>query len=105
MNRWTAIPSARTNFLPGEFQLTSLESVRLDDADKKTQFSNGELCLTSHRIIWSNPSILSSDLVLPLHLVILVEEEQSLTVNLYQPQFGRDVRYLQRKFKQDILQG
>ena len=76
MNRWAAIPSARTNFLPGEFQLTSLESVRLDDGDKKTQFSNGELCLTSHRIIWSNPSILSSDLVLPLHLVVLVEEEQ-----------------------------
>lgn len=75
MNRWTTVSGAKTNNLPGEFQLTSLEGVRLDDGNTKTQFINGELCLTSHRLIWTNQSILASDLVLPLHLVILVEEE------------------------------
>ena len=75
MNRWTTVSGAKANTLPGEFQLTSLEGVRLDDGDKKTQFTNGELCLTSHRCIWSNQSILASDLVLPLQLIIFVEEE------------------------------
>ena len=75
MNRWTTVSGAKASTLPGEFQLTSLEGVRLDDGDRKTQFTHGELCLTSHRLIWSNQSVLASDLVLPLHLIILVEEE------------------------------
>ena len=68
MDRWSTVSNARTSTLPGEFQLTTIEGVRLDDGDKKTQFSNGDLCLTSHRLIWTNQSILASDLVLPLHL-------------------------------------
>lgn len=75
MNRWTTLSGAKANTLPGEFQLTSLEGARLDDGDKKTQFTNGELSLTSHRLIWSNKAILAADLVLPLHLIVLVEEE------------------------------
>ena len=75
MNRWSTLKNAESNNLPGEFQLTSLEGVRLDDGEKKTQFTNGELVLTSHRIIWKNQSVSSVDLVLPLHFVILVEEE------------------------------
>ena len=75
MNRWTTVSNARNSTLSGEFQLTSTEGVRLDDGDKKTQFVNGDLYLTSHRLIWSNQSILASDLVLPLHMVILVEED------------------------------
>ena len=75
MNRWSTVRDAEANNLPGEFQLTSLEGVRLDDGEKKTQFTNGEVVLTSHRIIWKNQSISSADLVLPLHFVILIEEE------------------------------
>lgn len=75
MNRWSTVRDAEANNLPGEFQLTSLEGVRLDDGEKKTQFTNGEVLLTSHRIIWKNQSISSADLVLPLHFVILIEEE------------------------------
>ena len=75
MNRWSTVKDAEANNLPGEFQLTSLEGVRLDDGEKKTQFTNGEVVLTSHRIIWKNQSISSADLVLPLHFVILIEEE------------------------------
>ena len=75
MNRWSTVRDAEVNNLPGEFQLTSLEGVRLDDGEKKTQFTNGEVVLTSHRIIWKNQSISSADLVLPLHFVILIEEE------------------------------
>ena len=31
--------------------------------------------ITTHRLIWRNKSIISSDLVLPLHYVIFIEEE------------------------------
>lgn len=75
MNRWTTVSGAKANNVPGEFQLTSLEGVRIDDGEKKTQFTNGDLCLTSHRLIWSNQSLLAADLVLPLNLIVLVEEE------------------------------
>ena len=69
MDRWSTVRDAESNNLPGEFQLTSLEGVRLDDGEKKTQFTNGEVVLTSHRIIWKNQSVSSADLVLPLHFV------------------------------------
>ena len=72
MDRWSTVRDAESNNLPGEFQLTSLEGVRLDDGEKKTQFTNGEIVLTSHRIIWKNQSVSSADLVLPLHFIILI---------------------------------
>jgi len=75
MDRWSTVRDAESNNLPGEFQLTSLEGVRLDDGEKKTQFTNGEIVLTSHRIIWKNQSVSSADLVLPLHFIILIEED------------------------------
>ena len=31
--------------------------------------------ITTHRLIWRNKSIIQSDLVLPLHYVIFIEEE------------------------------
>jgi len=35
MDRWSTVRDAESNNLPGEFQLTSLEGVRLDDGEKK----------------------------------------------------------------------
>ena len=43
----------------------------------QTQYENGELVLTSHRLLWTNPSVDSSrGLALPLSTVVLVQEEQ-----------------------------
>jgi hypothetical protein len=48
----------------------------LKNHELQTSFVNGELILTSHRLAWSNKSIITSDLVLPLGLVVFAEEEE-----------------------------
>lgn len=43
----------------------------------QTQFENGELILTSHRLLWQNPQIDARSLYLPLQLVLLLGEESA----------------------------
>ena len=41
----------------------------------QTQYERGELLLTSHRLVWTNPSVDARGLALPLAAIILVDEE------------------------------
>ena len=43
----------------------------------QTHYENGDLVLTSHRLLWTNPSLdASRGLALPLSAVVMIEEEQ-----------------------------
>lgn len=77
MNRWYKDPKGwKQSLSPGESILVQLDGVRLDDGENKTSYSNGDVFLTTHRLIWSNSKI-SPDLILPLSLVVFAEEEQT----------------------------
>lgn len=41
----------------------------------QTQFGNGRIVLTSHRLIWTNKSVEKRSLCLPLQVILMVEEE------------------------------
>lgn len=75
MNRWYKDPRGwKSSLAPGETVLAQCESVRLDDGENKFS-SNGDIYLTTHRMIWTNKN--SPDLILSLSLVALAEEETS----------------------------
>lgn len=48
--------------------------VRLYDGDRKTPFDDGELILTTHRLIWKDSQQESKDISLKLQYVVFVEE-------------------------------
>lgn len=72
MNRWMYHSDGQ---LYGEVTLLSQDDVRIDDGEKKTSYSHGNLTLTSHQLVWSNKSKSKTNLALPLRYVVLVEEE------------------------------
>ncbi|KAK0084114.1 hypothetical protein PV325_007604 [Microctonus aethiopoides] len=78
---------AESRLLPNEAYVRRDFSVRIYDGDTKTNFSGGELMITSHRIIWGKPGDIPSGkicLSLPLRYVIFFEEESPGTFS-----FGR----------------
>lgn len=65
-----------SNLLSNESYILRSYNVKLLDGNEKTSFENGELILTSHRLLWYLPGT-SQYLALPLSYVVYVEEEKS----------------------------
>ncbi|CAG0885723.1 unnamed protein product [Cyprideis torosa] len=63
------------DILPGESKLASQARTKLYDGDVATGFKDGDLTLTSHRLLWTSPSPSRSCLSLDLRLVVFLEEE------------------------------
>ncbi|XP_076236321.1 vacuolar protein sorting 36 [Calliopsis andreniformis] len=75
MNRFEYLES---HLHPNEIYVRRDIGVRLYDGDVKTHFEDGELVLTSHRILWGKPGDITRGhtcLSLFLHHVIFFEEE------------------------------
>ncbi|KYN35045.1 Vacuolar protein-sorting-associated protein 36 [Trachymyrmex septentrionalis] len=69
---------ADSRFMPNEIYVRCDMVVRLYDGDTKTNFENGELILTSHRILWGRPGDVqrgNTCLSLSLRHIIFFEEE------------------------------
>ena len=76
----------------------------------QTSYDNGDLLLTSHRLLWSHPSNRHEVLSLPLSLVVYAEEEpggrlfgsDKIVLHLGQPQQSSNIRTRnkQKAFKQ-----
>jgi len=64
-----------TDILPGEVVKRKQDGVRLYDGDNKTEFSDGDMSLTTHRLIWSE-SHQTQGLVLHLRLIVFTEDER-----------------------------
>lgn len=79
MDKFRFSDSSLSSFSFGEFQICSQEGgVRLYDGSHKTDFENGEVVVTSHRLIWRGKGERGGEivsLVLPLSCVKSVEEE------------------------------
>ena len=119
MNRWIKHPNGKgwkQALLPDETILALQDGVRLDDGDNKTSYGNGDLNLTTHRLIWSGRG---GDLTLSLSLVALAEEEptggfmksEKLTLHLLEPppskfffliQGRRNEFFLERKLHENL---
>ncbi|XP_063231751.1 vacuolar protein-sorting-associated protein 36 [Bacillus rossius redtenbacheri] len=66
--------------ISGETPVIREKGVKLYDGDDKTPFENGEVMLTSHRLLWGHAGDLSGGrtcLSLPLRYVVFAEEESS----------------------------
>ena len=75
MNRWLKnTKSWKQNLFSNEVLATQQDGVRLDDGENKTSYSNGDVYLTTHRLIWSGKG---GEITLFLNLVALAEEEPS----------------------------
>lgn len=74
MDRWVF----DTTRIPGETTLASFTGCRLFDGDKKTDFKDGQLSITSHSIKFKNDS---SSLCIPLKLVVLTSSTPSTWKN------------------------
>ncbi|XP_022906382.2 vacuolar protein-sorting-associated protein 36 [Onthophagus taurus] len=75
MNRFEYTDSS---YAQNETFIIKETNVRLYDGDQKTPFENGEIHLTTHRLIWTYPNDLRfNDVVLslPLQLVMYFQEE------------------------------
>ncbi|KAL0111398.1 hypothetical protein PUN28_012944 [Cardiocondyla obscurior] len=71
---------ADSRFMRNEVYVRRDMVVRLYDGDAKTNFENGELILTSHRILWGKPGDISRGntcLSLSLQYIVFFEEECS----------------------------
>lgn len=64
------------NLQPNESYLLRSYNIKLYDGDNKTSYENGELILTSHRLIWHLPGT-SQYLALYLSYIVYIEEEKS----------------------------
>lgn len=69
-----------TQILPGEVLKRKQDGIRLYDGDNKTEFSDGEVDLTSHRLIWAE-SHKTTGLLLQLRLIVFTEEEKRFGKN------------------------
>ncbi len=69
------------NLQPNESYNLRSYHVTLYDGDNKTPFENGEVILTSHRLIWCLPGT-STYLSLHLKYVVYIEEEKSTAFSL-----------------------
>ncbi|XP_059481593.1 vacuolar protein-sorting-associated protein 36 [Neocloeon triangulifer] len=71
------------NLHPKEEEVTKYRNVKIYDGDEKTAtFVNGDLVLTSHRLIFVQPASASKNsLSLPLHYLVYVEEEKAHSFN------------------------
>ncbi|KPJ12567.1 Vacuolar protein-sorting-associated protein 36 [Papilio machaon] len=64
----------------GENYLKREKNVKIYDGEDKTQYVDGEVVLTSHRILWGKPGDIPKGLTclsLPLYYVFCLEEESS----------------------------
>lgn len=65
-----------SNLQQNESYILRSYNVKLYDGDNKTDFENGELILTSHRLLWCLPGT-SQYLALHLSYIVYIEEEKS----------------------------
>ncbi|XP_015750640.1 PREDICTED: vacuolar protein-sorting-associated protein 36-like [Acropora digitifera] len=72
---WTS-PSTPCVF-PGESGIHRQSGVRIYDGDKKTTFDNGDLKLTTHRLVWNDLDQQDRAISLSLSLVSKVTEQSS----------------------------
>ncbi len=61
----------------GETELASEGGVRLYSGDDRTEFEDGTLTLTSHRLVWIETNPPRRALQLPLHLVARVSKART----------------------------
>lgn len=64
------------NTVSSENVIARQPGARIYDGDEKTVFENGELVLTSHRLIWRDSQQRQQSLSLHLSLIVFVEEEE-----------------------------
>lgn len=64
-----------SNILQSEREITRQNHIRIYDGDEKTNFDNGELILTTHRLLWKDNSQREKELSLHLSLVVFLEKE------------------------------
>lgn len=67
-----------STLVPGESYFMRCYNVKLYDGDNRTTFENGELLLTTHRLLWAVPGS-NNYLSLPLKYVVYIEEEKPST--------------------------
>uniref|UniRef100_A0A1A9WRN8 Vacuolar protein-sorting-associated protein 36 n=1 Tax=Glossina brevipalpis TaxID=37001 RepID=A0A1A9WRN8_9MUSC len=89
MNRFEYIEARLQD---GETFVSRESNIKLYDGEQKTQFDDGELVLTTHRLFWGRPGEISRaaiTLCLPLHYIVSISEE--LASNYL---FGRKTRLI-----------
>nr|CAD7396563.1 unnamed protein product [Timema cristinae] len=67
------------HLVPGETSITKEKGIKLYDGEDKTSFENGEVLLTTHRLLWGRPGDFSNGgtcLSLQLRYVVFTEEER-----------------------------
>lgn len=77
MDRFSWTSSSTLCVLPGESGIHRQSGVRIYDGDKKTTFDNGDLKLTTHRIVWNDLDQQDRAISLSLSLVSKVTEQSS----------------------------
>lgn len=75
MDRFSWTSSSNLCILQGESGIHQQSGVRIYDGDKKTTFENGNLKLTTHRIVWDDLDQQDRAISVPLPLVSNVEEQ------------------------------
>ncbi|KAK2563161.1 Vacuolar protein-sorting-associated protein 36 [Acropora cervicornis] len=77
MDRFSWTSSSTLCVLPGESGIHRQSGVRIYDGDKKTTFDNGDLKLTTHRLVWNDLDQQDRAISLALSLVSKVTEQAS----------------------------
>lgn len=77
MDRFSWTSSSNPCVLPGEFGVYQQSGVRMYDGDKKTTFDNGNLKLTTHRIVWDDLDQQDRTISVTLPLVSNIDEQAS----------------------------
>lgn len=77
MDRFSWTSSSSLCVLPGESGVHQQSGVRIYDGDKKTTFENGNLKLTTHRIVWDDLDQQDRAISVSLSLVSKLEEQSA----------------------------
>ncbi|XP_015776109.1 PREDICTED: vacuolar protein-sorting-associated protein 36-like [Acropora digitifera] len=77
MDRFSWTSPSTPCVLPGESGIHRQSGVRIYDGDKKTTFDNGDLKLTTHRLVWNDLDQQDRAISLSLSLVSKVTEQSS----------------------------
>lgn len=77
MDRFSWTSSSNLCVLPGESGVHQQSGVRIYDGDKKTTFENGNLKLTTHRIVWDDLDQQDRAISLTLSLVRKIGEQSA----------------------------